>query len=157
MCEIRLMTNVDEETLNLITNWMFHWWGEAEGYSYDTVKSYMKHSINENGYPLSFGMYLGEKLIGMYQFKLEDLFVRPDIHPWLANLYIDEEFRNKGYGRKLIESFNDNSRFIKEFDSLYLYTTHSGMYEKFGWEFVEEIDTHLPVDRIQRLYRLKIR
>jgi len=35
------------------------------------------------------------KLFGMYQFTYEDLFVRPDIYPWLANVYIDEEYRNK--------------------------------------------------------------
>ncbi len=39
---------------------------------------------------------------------------------------------------------------------LFLYTTHSGLYESLGWDFVEEIDTFLE-PRIQRLYRLEVK
>ena len=42
-----------------------------------------------------------------------------------------------------------------ETDTVYLYTSHQGLYEKFGWTFVEEVDTFLK-PRMQRLYRLDL-
>ena len=32
----------------------------------------------------------------------------------------------------------------------------TSLYEKYGWQFVSEIDTYLPEQRMQRLYRLSI-
>ena len=39
---------------------------------------------------------------------------------------------------------------------LYLYTKHIGLYEKFGWEFKEEVRTFNADSPIERLYKLKI-
>ena len=39
---------------------------------------------------------------------------------------------------------------------LYLFTRHEGLYEKFGWEYVETFPTYLTPDDKQRLYRLSI-
>lgn len=93
----------------------------------------------------------------MYQFTYRDLFLRPDIYPWLANLYIDEKYRNKGYGKKLIASVRNNA--IKNLicDEIYLYTHHKGLYEKYGWEIFSTenvLDINL---NTQNLYKLKIR
>ncbi len=41
---------------------------------------------------------LDDNIIGMFQFTYEDLSVRPDIYPWLANVYIDEKYSKMGYG-----------------------------------------------------------
>ena len=83
---------------------------------------------------------------------MEDLFSRPDIYPWLANVYIDKAYRAYGYGRVLLNSVKKTAEKagLKE---LYLFTTHEGLYEKFGWDFIQEIDTFLE-PRTQRLYRL---
>jgi len=92
--------------------------------------------------------------VGMYQFTNGDLFPRPDLYPWLANLYIDPACRGAGLGRFLIESVRRHATNagLKE---LYLFTTHSGLYEKFGWTLVQEIDTFLE-PRIQRLYKTEL-
>ena len=39
---------------------------------------------------------------------------------------------------------------------LYLYTEYKGLYEKFSWEFIEEIKTFKEDAPIQRLYKLNI-
>ena len=128
------------------------WWGKAENYSYEAVYSYMSHSLQGKRLPQTYGLFLDETLIGMYQFTMEDLFSRPDIYPWLANVYIDKAYRAYGYGRVLLNSVKKTAEKagLKE---LYLFTTHEGLYEKFGWDFIQEIDTFLE-PRTQRLYRL---
>ncbi|MCI9434487.1 MAG: GNAT family N-acetyltransferase [Bacilli bacterium] len=157
MIEVKQLINVDINILNTITTWMYNWWGKDEGYSFDGIKCFMKHSMQENKLPQTYGLFLDNKIIGMYQFTLEDLDVRTDIYPWLANVYIDENYRKQGYGKILLESVMRNVKNIRNFKEIYLFTKHINLFEKFGFEFVELIDTYSDFDRIQRLYKLRIR
>ena len=152
--QIRKIVSPDAGTVEIITKWMYSWWGERENYSFDAVKEYISHSFNESTLPITFGLYDEDELIGMYQITYSDLFVRPDIYPWLANVFIPEKYRNKGLGKLLIGSVTDNLN-VMPFDEIYLYTTHEGLYEKYGWEFIGMIRTFLPENDLQRLYRLK--
>ena len=86
----------------------------------------------------------------------EDLNVRPDIYPWLANVYIDERYRAKGYGRKLLESVKEIAKNNLSFKEIYLYTKHKNLYEKFGWKYVSEIETFNEESRIESLYKLDL-
>lgn len=156
MIEVKQLINVDINILNTITTWMYNWWGKDEGYSFDGIKCFMKHSMQENKLPQTYGLFLDNKIIGMYQFTLEDLDVRTDIYPWLANVYIDENYRKQGYGKILLESVMRNVKNIRNFKEIYLFTKHINLFEKFGFEFIELIDTYSDFDRIQRLYKLKI-
>ena len=152
--DIKIRRITDECDLDLMTRWMYSWWGEKEGYSYEAVRCCLSHSLKEKGLPQTYGLYVGGRLIGMYQFTYSDLFPRPDIYPWLANVYLEPEFRGKGFGRMLLASV-ERSAAAAGLAELYLFTVHSGLYEQFGWKFVEEIDTYLE-PRIQRLYKLKV-
>lgn len=154
--EIRKITDIDDMTLNTITDWMYNWWGVEDGYSYEAVKCRMKHSCNQSGLPQTYGVYLDDKLIGMYQFTLEDVFVRPDLYPWLACVYIDEAYRGTGYGCILMESVYENAKTNLNTKEIYLYTKHIGLYEKYGWKYVSNVETFKIKDSLQRLYKLEI-
>jgi GNAT superfamily N-acetyltransferase len=144
----------DAAHLDQMTDWMYEWWGRREGYSYEAVRANMAHSMQEERLPQTYGLFWDDKLVGMYQFTNGDLFPRPDLYPWLANLCVEQSCRGNGFGRFLIESVQDSAKNagLKE---LYLFTTHNGLYEKFGWTFVEEIDTFLE-PRMQRLYKIEL-
>lgn len=154
---LRKLIDIDEETLTKITTWMYEWWGKRDGYSFDGTKCFMKHSLQKERLPKTYGLFLDNKIIGMYQYTLEDLSIRPDIYPWLANVYIDEEYRNMGYGRKLLESVKETSRLLEEYNEIFLYTRHVNLYEKFGFEFVSKIDTYRKENRIQKLYKMNLK
>ena len=147
---VRKITGKDH--LDAMAEWMYAWWGKKEGLRYETVYTYMSYSLQEERLPQTYGLFLDGTLIGMYQFAMQDLFPRPDIYPWLANVYIHEPYRAMGYGRFLLSSVREaaSKAGLKE---LYLFTEHEGLYERFGWTFVQDIDTFLE-PRIQRLYRL---
>ena len=115
--ELKQLVNVDKDILNTITTWMYNWWGKRDGYSFEKVKCFMKHSMMKKRLPQTYGLFLDDKIIGIYQFGYEDLSVRPDIYPWLANVYIDEEYRGKGYGRKLLETVNEIAKKNMDFDN----------------------------------------
>ncbi len=111
--EVKQLIDIDEDTLITITNWMYNWWGKSDGYSFDETKCYMKHSMQKDRLPKTYGLFLNEQIIGIYQFTHVNLIIRPDIYPWLANVYIDETYRHKGYGRKLLETVKDTAKTIK--------------------------------------------
>lgn len=155
--ECKQLINVDESILNILSTWMYNWWGKRDGYSFEKVLCFMKHSMEKNRLPQTYGLFLDDKIIGMYQFKYEDLSVRPDIYPWLANVYIDEKYREQGYGRKLLENVKNTAQKSINFEEIFLYTEHKGLYEKFDWTYVCDIDTYNENSRIERLYKLKIK
>ena len=148
---IKKITNPSKEILELTTNWMYNWWGIAEKYNYNDVLTYMTNSFNENKLPQTYLLYLNDIVIGMYQITYRDLFIRPDIYPWIANLYVDEKYRGKGYGKILIESIKKQAMNNTDFDKLYLYSSHNNLYEKYGWKYVETVDSN------SKLYELSLK
>ena len=154
--QIRQLIQPQESLLGIMTGWMYQWWGQREGYAREAVQDYMRHSCQQDRLPRTYGLFLGDALIGMYQLRLDDLFVRPDVYPWLANVYLEPAYRGKGYGGLLLRSVQQNARLLAGCRELFLYTTHTGLYEKYGWQLVGKIDTHLAGQRMQRLYRLPI-
>ena len=34
--EVRKLVNVDNETLDKLTEWMYNWWGKRDGYSLES-------------------------------------------------------------------------------------------------------------------------
>ena len=153
MKNIRI-SKIEKPTKNILditTKWMYDWWGIEENYKYDDVYTYMKNSFNKDKLPQTFIMYLGNNIIGMYQITYRDLFVRPNIYPWVANIYVDEKYRNNGYGKLLISSIRNTVKENTGFDELFLYTSHKNLYEKYGWECIEKIDGN------NKLYRLNLK
>ncbi len=151
---VRQITAPSPEEFQQIAKWMYQWWGIAEGYSMEEIHCYLKHGFNTDKFPRTYGLFLGNLLIGCFQFTLNDFELRPDIYPWLANLYIDKNWRGKGYGNILIEGAKSMANKTLPYKHIFLYTEHTGLYEHFGFQFVEEIDTLKKVPRIQRLYKL---
>lgn len=87
--EIKKVTEINENNLNKVTEWMYKWWGKDEMHTFEEIKNFVKHSLQENRLPQTYGAFINNEIVGMYQFSYEDLFVRPDIYPWLANVYVD--------------------------------------------------------------------
>lgn len=66
-----------------------------------------------------------------------DLKSRQDLSPWLASLYIIEEYRNGGLGKHLQNFVIERAKLLG-YNELYLSTTHKGYYEKTQWEYKDE-------------------
>ena len=79
---------------------------------------------------------------------------RPDIYPWLTNVYVDEKFRGQGISKILLNSVADNARALG-LSKLYLYTKHTNLYERYGWRFVEDVET-FEEPHIQQLFELDL-
>ena len=79
-----------------------------------------------------------------------DFISRMDLWPWLAALYVEEEFRGRALGGEIIRFALDDAAHLG-FDNLCLCTDHIGYYEKYG--FVYLADGYHPWGESSRIYR----
>ncbi len=139
-----------------ILKWNYNWWGKPNGKSIEEVRCTLEHSLNKERFPQTYIAVSDGVPVGMYQLSMcDDLATRPDIYPWLINVYVDENYRGEGICRLLMNTVKENAK-SAGLTELYLYTHHLGLYEKFGWEFVEEVKTFKEESPIERLYKLTI-
>lgn len=136
-----------------ITEWFKEWWKVEEGFTFEETEAIMSHSLNGSGFPRTYAMFDGDKVVGAFQFTLFDLHVRPDIYPWLANVYVAKEERGKGYSKFLLESAVKIAK-EEKLDKLWLFTSHVGLYERYGFVYESEVDVFTKKPRIQRLYSM---
>ncbi|MBR7111182.1 MAG: GNAT family N-acetyltransferase [Clostridia bacterium] len=148
--EIRQITSKSEEFF-AITNWFKSWWRKEENLTCDETQAIMENSICVTEFPRTYALFVDKKVVGAFQFTLFDLHVTPNIYPWLANVYVDEGERGKGYSKYLLEGAVQKAKEIG-FKKLWLFTSHVGLYERYGFEFVKEVDTFTKNPRIQRIY-----
>lgn len=149
--------NKNKIFFDTICEWNYHWWGVRDGKSYEQVRCNLEHSLNIHRLPQTYIAIIDNKAVGMYQFAMsDDLESRPDLYPWLINVYVDEKYRGIGVCRELMKSVIEHAK-EANIQELYLYTKHVGLYEKFGWKYVEEVLTFREDSPVERLYRLDIK
>ena len=149
-----------EESNNLffdkICDWYYNWLGIKNNESIEEIKCTFEHSLCKNKLPQTFVAVIDGEPAGMYQLSMsDDLNSRPDLYPWLINVYVDEKFRGRNVARELMNTVKENAKKLG-LTELYLYTKHIGLYEKFGWKFIEEVKTFKDDSPVERLYKLEI-
>jgi len=155
--EIKKLVDKNDESFEIVCHWHYNWWGKRDGYSMAQIISYVTHSLGEDKIPLTYVALLDQVPVGMYQLLMYDnLIHRPDIYPWLANVFVDAPHRGQGICRALMLSVEKHARDIG-LEELFLFTNHDNLYEKFGWEFVEDFETFRENSPIEKLYRLEIK
>ncbi|MEG1805984.1 MAG: GNAT family N-acetyltransferase, partial [Clostridia bacterium] len=136
MIEIKKLTDKNDPDIEKICDWLFAWWGEFEGFTKEKMRAYVTNSLMENKIPQTFGAFDDGQLVGIYQFSMQDCEVRPDIYPWLINVFVEKSHRGHGIFKKMMESIPQTARDVG-IKTLFLFTDHVDLYEKFGWKFVE--------------------
>lgn len=149
--EIIQLTDSNSGYFPLICGWMYNWWGTSEGWSYEKVKAFLGHTLNRDSIPQTFLAISGGKAVGMYQFSMFDLDVRPDLYPWIMNVYVDEAYRRMGISRLLMLDAVRRAGQLG-YERIYLYTHHAGLYEKYGFKLMEEMETFKGKGFPERIY-----
>jgi GNAT superfamily N-acetyltransferase len=155
--KIEQLTSPDSPAFKKLVEWHYNWWGKYSNSSRESVETFCKSALCRDKIPQTYIALLNGEVVGSFQFCMSDeIWTRPDIYPWLCNVYTDEKYRGKGICAKMMEHVKPIAKklLIKE---LYLHTSHVGLYEKYGWQFVEMLDTYGASDAQQkRLYKLTI-
>jgi N-acetylglutamate synthase-like GNAT family acetyltransferase len=91
----------------------------------------------------------------MYQIVMDDdIDIRPDYYPWLAAVYVGEEYRGNGICKVMMEDAVNKYKKLG-IKRIYLHTRHENLYERYGWIFLEEVTTF--EGKIKRIYYFDIK
>jgi N-acetylglutamate synthase-like GNAT family acetyltransferase len=76
-----------------------------------------------------------DEIIGGCGLIQNDFVDRTDLFPYLCALFVEEKARGNALGARLLEKARiDGGRL--GFDQLYLCTSHTSYYEKYGWRYI---------------------
>ncbi len=151
--QVKRLADKNSPHVDTICTWLLDWWGNDMDFSPAKMREYTKNHINEVlTLPQTYGLFDGDKIVGLFMLSNADLDVRPDIYPWLINAYICEEYRGQGNFNTLM---SDMYGVLSELsvETLYLYTFHKDLYEKYGFKYLGDINTYINNDNdIRHLY-----
>ncbi len=122
--------------------WTYMEWFRGRSIDFDIVVKAFKKRIDDSSLPISWVAIEDGVPAGMVSLKIDDLWSRKNLNPWLVSLYVAPEFRKHGIGSKLIESVISKTRELG-LKNLYLYVSDDrwdhlvGYYQKRDWELVE--------------------
>ena len=157
MCDFKSVIEldyIDETYINIITDWLYNWWGKESNWSREKVYNYVKNSCSKKILPKTF-IYVEDNILkGVCMLSYYDVDIRPDIYPWLINMYVDIPYRNNKVCDTLVK-YSINYLKNNSFKEVYIYTTHSSLYEKYGFKKIEDLRT-FEDDITYNLYKLEI-
>ena len=136
--------------LEVAARYIHNKWGNKENYMFffDAISN---SSNDIKGLPRFYLMLKDKEIVGCCSLIVNDFISRHDLMPWFASLYIKEQER----GNRLSQKFFDHAKseaLNAGFNIIYLTTGHDGLYEKFGWERIE--DGYDPHGNKTRIYKL---
>lgn len=74
----------------------------------------------------------------------------PELTPWYSTMYVKKEYRGKGYSKILNDAILNEAK-KRGYKYIYLKTDLTNYYEKFGAEFVQNINEK------EKLYRINLK
>lgn len=77
-----------------------------------------------------------ENIISFATLTQQDCIRDKSIYPWLGFLYTYPEYRGKRYSEKLFKYIEEEAKY-DNYSIIYLATDHIGLYEKYGYTYLE--------------------
>lgn len=122
--------------------WAFGQWGSQYGTGSleKTIERYRRTAQKSGVLPATWiAMRLG-KPAGMISLKIDDHPDLPDIHSWLASLFVHPEHRGQGIAHLLIERLEKEAKDSFGLTTLSLYTSGaSDLYVTHGYEGIKQV------------------
>lgn len=107
-------------------------WGAGQ-YLYELLsKNELKNLVGEKTRVLM--LVDGEELISFCTFSEKDDIQPTHLTPWIGFVYTFPNYRGKRLAGKLLEYAGDLAR-AEGVEKIYISTGHTGLYEKYGYEF----------------------
>jgi len=97
------------------------------------LQSQMQEYLGKHAIPKMLVLTEGSELLGSSSLITCDMDTRKDLSPWLANVYVSPDHRNKGLGKLLVTAVMDYAKQLK-LEKIYLFTPdQERFYQSLGW------------------------
>jgi len=129
------------EFYHVLARWAYDEWYRGRSLEFDLVLHAFFARTKDDSLPQSFVAVENSAPVGMVTLKLDDLWARKDINPWLSSLYVHPGYRHHGIGQALVRSVISRAHDIG-FPDCYLFLGQTQKerlreyYTKRGWEVI---------------------
>lgn len=130
----------DAREAAVVAGWIWDEWARHEPDVDRAANDAVVHAALQGG-PLPYFVVarVDGQPVGCASVLAADLPTRPDLGPWLANVYVLPAWRGRGLGAALVAQAMAHGTGIAE--RLYLYTFGAtAMYERLGWRVYDAAD-----------------
>ena len=135
------------ERIPLVAGWIYdEFWNGKPGYSVATFETLLRAARDPDRVPLSLLAFADENPVGTVNLVHTDSETRPDLHPWLAALFVVPEARRWGIGTALVRELNAHAARLG-FAELFLGTDSPAFYSRLGAERVQTVRGDLCIMR----------
>lgn len=125
------------EHIPTIAAWHHAQWGYLNpGGTVETRIEKMQRYLKGAAIPAMYIGVDGNQVIGTAALVESDMDSHPELSPWLASVYVNPDYRNRGFGSALVK------RVVSEVEALghsplYLFTPdREKFYRNLGWQFI---------------------
>ncbi|MGI2128665.1 GNAT family N-acetyltransferase [Shewanella oncorhynchi] len=104
--------------------------------SVTTLIEEMNEYLTDAAIPKMFICEQANQVMGSSSLIIADMDSRTDLSPWLANVYVNANHRNKGLGKLLVNAVIEHARAIG-LQKIYLFTADKAdFYRALGWSII---------------------
>jgi GNAT superfamily N-acetyltransferase len=141
MAKIRPLKEVPDYA-PIFAFWAFREWYSARSVDFNLIIRAYKDRINDTNLPVTWAAIEDNIPVGMASLKLNDLWSRKDLNPWLSSLFVLPEYRCRGIGSLLINSVIEKAKTL-DHKILYLFADKKKSelgryYINRGWIFLDK-------------------
>ncbi len=126
----------------VVAQWQWLEWGRRQGATVEQIASFLQACCTTHTVPQ--GVVLLEDGIpaGTATLDHADLDARPDLTPWLANVFISPNFRGRGHAKRIVRHI-EAAAYAGGIERLYLHTENAtALYAGLGWAEIGNEDYH---------------
>lgn len=124
-----------------IKNIMAQWFHEKWGIPLDAYIASMEECLESNNpVPQWYVAVDGGRIIGGMGVIKNDFHKRHDLTPNVCAVYTESDRRGEGIAGELLRYVCRDMK-SKGIDTLYLITDHTGFYERYGWNYLFDVET----------------
>lgn len=116
-------------------------WGNAKTnleYEEKVNKKIKKLLNGDNNLIICLILLDNDSLVGFISLFKTDGLERQDLTPWYATMYVNDNYRGKGYSKILNEAILKKAKSLG-YDKVYLKSELVNYYEKFGAKYMEDL------------------
>lgn len=113
----------------------------VENFSWEDVKEHILWMLRTwvfTDWETAFVAIVDGQIVGMTSIMKTDYYPLPEIYPWISSVFVAEDYRGHKISEKLIDFANEYAR-ENGFDRTYIPSEHIGLYEKYGYRYLNDI------------------
>lgn len=138
--EIKKFNELSQKQIEKIARKHYsHWSQYSELMRYDETLRKFEMVYTNKTLPYGISLVENEDIIAFCVLKSYDLDICPEINSWISDVMIFDNYRNMGYGRKLIKFALEELEKLG-FEEAYLWTDKAPLfYQKLGFTYVKKV------------------